>query len=422
MSNYPQSVQYLYSLGNEVKSIKLGLERMVTLLEELGNPERHCPWVHVAGTNGKGSTCAMIESGLRASGRRTGLFTSPHLVEPSERIRISGVPVSEADFAFAFDQVHEAAERLLADGRIDMHTTYFETVAAMAFVLFRQFDVETGVIEVGLGGRLDATNVIIPRVSVITSIDYDHQQWLGHDVRTIAAEKAGIMKRGVPVVIGPQAHAEVMDVLVGRANAVGAEVVRADDWNVSNLSLNANGCSFVVSHGGELDLDCNLAGRHQADNALTAAVALREIGIAREAIECGIRQARWPGRLERLCDSPETIADGAHNPAGARALAEYLRTFHAGRRISLIFAAMKDKAVEDVAPVLFPLAHELIFTAADTSRSRRPEALAAQFSQWPSKVAARLADALGMAANADLVIITGSLFLVGEARRMLAKE
>jgi len=202
--NYPDSVRFLYSLGNELKTAKFGLETITALLRALGNPQRACRFVHVAGTNGKGSTCAMIESALRAAGVRTGLYTSPHLEEPTERIRIAGTPVTPDQFAAAFDRVHEAAERLIASGAITHHPTYFETVTGMAFVVFERTAVETVVLEVGLGGRLDATNVVTPALSVITRVDFDHEEFLGRSIEAIASEKAGILKPGIPAVLAPQ--------------------------------------------------------------------------------------------------------------------------------------------------------------------------------------------------------------------------
>src|SRR5580698_2292278 len=195
--NYPDSVQFLYALGNEIKTAKFGLERIRALLDALDRPHDRLHFVHVAGTNGKGSVCAMLESALRAAGRRTGLFTSPHLAQPTERIRIDGLPVSAERFAAAFDRVHAAVETLLAEGTIDLHTTYFETVTAMALQLFAEERVEMVALEVGLGGRLDATNIVIPDLAVIAPIDFDHEAWLGKSLEAIAREKAGILKPGI---------------------------------------------------------------------------------------------------------------------------------------------------------------------------------------------------------------------------------
>jgi dihydrofolate synthase/folylpolyglutamate synthase len=196
--NYPDSVEFLYALGNEIKTAKFGLDRTRAVLEALGRPQDRVRLVHVAGTNGKGSTCAMIESGLRAAGRRTGLFTSPHLSQPTERVRIDGQPAGTEQFTDAFNRVHRAAEQLLAAGAIDFHTTYFETVTAMALLIFADERVDTAVMEVGMGGRLDATNVIAPQLCVITPVDFDHEAYLGKSLEAIAGEKAGILKPGVP--------------------------------------------------------------------------------------------------------------------------------------------------------------------------------------------------------------------------------
>ncbi len=243
---YPDSVRFLYSLGNEVKTAKYGLERITTLLDALGNPQRLPRIVHVAGTNGKGSTCAMIESGLRASGLRTGLFTSPHLVEPTERARIDGCPVSAVEFSAAFDRVHACAEQLLDSGSIDFHPTYFETVTAMAFVLFHEKRAETVVLEVGLGGRLDATNVVHPELCVVTPVDFDHEALLGKSLQAIAGEKAGILKPYVPAVLAAQ-RPEAQAMLDARAAELGIEVVRAEEsWRAQDVHLTARGAQFLA--------------------------------------------------------------------------------------------------------------------------------------------------------------------------------
>ncbi len=419
--NYAECVRFLYSLGNEVKAAKLGLDRIETLLEALGSPHRSGRFVHVAGTNGKGSTCAMIEAALREAGFRTGLYTSPHLAEPPERIRAGGEPVSRERFAEAFARVHAAAEKLLAAGAIEAHPTYFETVTAMGFLLFRDLGAEISVVEVGLGGRLDATNVIVPEVAVITPVDYDHEAFLGKSLESIAAEKAGILKPGVPAVFARQRR-EAAQVLEQRAAELGIDVERAGEWPVSDFEIDALGCRFTARRGRALRIECPLAGEHQAENALTAAAALVRLGIPDEAIERGIARTRWPGRLELVRRAPDVFLDGAHNPAGARALAAYIRRFHAGRRVVLIYGAMRDKAVEEVAGILAPVAGEIILTAPRQPRAVRPEAMRALVDHPSVRIAPSLAEALAVvdSAGADkAVFVTGSLFLVGEARALL---
>ncbi len=413
---YSEAVRFLYSLGNEVKAAKLGLDRMSVLLSELGNPHRAGSFIHVAGTNGKGSTSAMIEAGLRAAGHRTGLYTSPHLVEPTERIRIAGEPVTPEQFASAFDSVHAAAERLIAQGALEAHPTYFETVTAMAFLLFRDLGADTTVLEVGLGGRLDATNVVMPRLAVITAVDFDHEAFLGKSLESIASEKAGILKPGVPAVFAAQ-RPEVDETLRTAAHAVGISPVWACTWPVEQFVLTPTGCRFRTRH---LEVECPLAGEHQVANALTAAIALDLIGVSPN----GIRNARWPGRLEKVRSSPDIILDGAHNPAGARALARYIERFYAARRVWLVYGAMRDKAVEEMASILFPLAHEVIATVPAQARAVRPEVIRALADHQRVRIAPRLADALAIldeAAPGDVVFITGSLFLVGEARSLLVQ-
>jgi len=399
---YPDTVQFLYALGNEIKSAKLGLERITAVLEALGNPERSYRVVHVAGTNGKGSTCAMIDAGLRAANIRTGLFTSPHLIEPTERIQIDGIPVSRADFERAFNVVHETAESL----DLDCHPTYFETVTAMAFWLFREKGVETAVIEVGLGGRLDSTNVVHPVLTVITPIDFDHEAYLGHTIEAIAGEKAGILKPSIPAVFGRQ-RPEAAKVLEARAAELHVPVTHFEDFEIRDLIIDARGSRFS-------GIVCPLAGEHQVDNAVTAALALRALGVSTG----GIADACWPGRIEHVSPNPDIILDGAHNPAGARALAKYLERFYGSRRIWMIYAAMRDKAIDEVAGILFPLATELVLTAPDTPRALRPEAMAefAGRGHVEPDVEAAIAYARSHAAEEDVIVITGSLFLVGEAR------
>ncbi|SPE34235.1 bifunctional folylpolyglutamate synthase and dihydrofolate synthase (fragment) [Candidatus Sulfopaludibacter sp. SbA3] len=300
--NYPDSVHFLYALGNEIKTAKLGLERISQVLDALGRPQDRCRFVHVAGTNGKGSVCAMLESGLRARGLRTGLFTSPHLAGPTERIRIGGQPIPREQFAEAFDRVHACAEVMLAAGTIDLHPTYFETVTAMAMLVFADERTDMVVLEVGLGGRLDATNVVHPELCVITPVDFDHEAYLGRSLEAIAREKAGILKRGVPAVFARQ-RPEAASVLDARAAELGAAVSRTADWHVEDLELDARGSQFRLSPVG-LRIACPLAGEHQVENAVTAARALDAMRVPAAAIEAGIAGAEWPGRLERVSERP----------------------------------------------------------------------------------------------------------------------
>jgi dihydrofolate synthase/folylpolyglutamate synthase len=415
---YPDSVEYLYSLGNEVKSLKFGLEGITALLHALGDPHRSFRSIHIAGTNGKGSTCAMIESGLRAAGARTGLYTSPHLIEPTERIQIAGEPVNMDEFARAFGVVHEAAERLVRAGTLEHHTTYFETVTAMAFLLFRDAGVEIAVVETGLGGRLDATNVVTPEVSVITPIDFDHETFLGSSIESIAGEKAGILKPGVTAITAAQ-RPDALRVLSGRAREVDAPLIVVED--PESASIDELGSDIVIEG---LRVRCPLAGAHQVWNAATAVTTLLEIGVPEEPIQRGVAATSWPGRLELVSRAPDIVLDGAHNPAGARALADYIRTFHTSRPAWLVYGAMRDKSVQEITEVLFPLAKKVILTAPSQPRAVRPEALRETSDHADVEIASSVSAAIDRARSAPpeaVVFITGSLYLVGEARALLVK-
>jgi dihydrofolate synthase/folylpolyglutamate synthase len=419
--NYPDSVHFLYALGNEIQTAKFGLERIRAALDVLGRPQDRLRFIHVAGTNGKGSVCAMIESALRADGLRTGLFTSPHLAEPTERIRIAGRPVEAGQFADAFDRVHGVVEKLLEAGSIDLHTTYFETVTAMAMLIFAEEGVDRVVLEVGLGGRLDATNVVTPELCVITPVDFDHEAFLGKSLESIAREKAGILKAGVPAVFAEQ-RPEAACVLEDRAVALGITVARTTDWRTRDLVMDSRGSRFVLANGSQLQIQCSLAGEHQVRNAVTAAVALLQLGASHHAIQAGIAAAEWPGRLERVREHPEIVLDGAHNPAGARALAAYIDRFYAGRCVRLIYGAMRDKAIAEMSGILFPRAQQVVVTAPRQARAFSPEAML-EVSDHPNLTTApTIESALEQVRNAspaDVIFVTGSLFLVAEARAIL---
>lgn len=417
---FADTARFLYSLGPELKTVKWTLDRVQLLLAELGDPHRYpARFIHVAGTNGKGSTCAMMASALRVSGLRTGLYTSPHLIDPRERIQIDGEIIAEPAWCEAFEAVHAAAERLLARDRIDAHPSFFETVTAMAFVAFRDAQVEAVVLEVGLGGRLDATNVVDPEISVITPIDFDHEAFLGSSIESIAAEKAGILKPRRPAVFAAQ-RPEAFGVLERRALDLNVPVTLSSAWRVAGLSLEKFGSRFTLLADEEIPIVCPFAGEHQVENARTAVAALNIFGISAAAIAQGIENARWPGRLERVATNPDIILDGAHNPAGARALASYIRRFFANEPVRIVYGAMRDKAVDEVIGTLFPLASEVIVTAPNQPRALNPESLAAVSDHPALRVAPTFQDALRMSRdNPMTTFITGSLFLVGEARAVL---
>jgi dihydrofolate synthase/folylpolyglutamate synthase len=412
---YEECVRFLSSLGNELKTAKYDLDRVRALLDALDNPQHRGRFVHIAGTNGKGSTSAMIESGLRTAGFSTGLYTSPHLAEPTERIRVNGQPVSREEFAALFAEVHEVAEEMIAAGRLELHPTYFETVTAMAFKRFAA-GCDWTVLEVGLGGRLDATNVVMPQLCAITAVDFDHEAWLGRSLEAIAFEKAGILKPRVPAVISPQ-RAEAWPVIEERAKEVQAPLIPATSWQIDDLNLDRRGSRYLLSNGAErLSIVCPLAGEHQVENSRTAAIALRSIGVESRAVEQGIASVRWPGRLERVSESPEVILDGAHNPSGARALAAYIDRFYSGEPLTLIYGAMRDKAVEEVAGTLFPRFREVIVTAPRQPRALAPESFLELVDHRNIRMAPNLEAAVAQIRGTTF--ISGSLFLVAEARRI----
>jgi len=434
--NYESAVHYLLSLGRELAAptqpaaAKFNLENITALIERLGRPDRVYPIVHIAGTNGKGSTAAFLEAILRDAGFRTGLNTSPHLERINERIRIKGEEVSDEAFAETFTRVQEVVEELLAAGKLRVHPTYFECVTALAFEVFARERVEFAIVEVGLGGRLDATNIVRPQVSVITRIDFDHENFLGHSLREIAGEKAGIMKQSVPVVCAAQLP-EPRRVLSAKAEELHCRITdtgkafRVEKENVEE------GCARAVvrelATGETFLLAPRLLGRFQLQNALNAVAAtrlLQERGyrIPKESIEEGIASAEWPGRIEKLQSQPDVYLDGAHNPGAARELARFLGENLGGRRVFLIFGAMRDKALDEVTGMLFPRATEVIFTQPGTPRAVSARQLAEMAGHHAARYSViadaeeALESALAKARRDDAVFVTGSLYLVGQLR------
>ena len=434
--SYDESVRSLLALGRELAAPqqarvqKFGLENIAALAAALGNPHRAVPCVHIAGTNGKGSTAAILESILRATGLRTGLYTSPHLERINERIRLDGKPISDELFAEAWTRVHAAIESLMAGGKLASHPTYFECVTAMAFHVFREQRVGFAVYEVGLGGRLDSTNIVEPEVAIITPIDFDHENFLGHSIEEIASEKAGIIKDGATVVtsvVRPEARA----VMARKCTEMHARLVDIDEeWRVEYGPPAAGfyrAVAIATKSPMRITIAPSLPGRFQIRNALAAATGacvLRERGmrIADSTIERGIAGVQWPGRLERLSEKPAVYLDGTHNPAGARELVAFWQENFAGRRIVLVYGAMRDKAVDEIAGVLFPEAHHVILTELKHSRALSAELLAEVTADLAPRVTIvrdpgeALERAIDLAGADGAVFVTGSLYLAGDLR------
>jgi len=434
--NYDAAVRYLLTLGKELAAptqaatAKFDLENITVLTERLGRPDRSYPSAHIAGTNGKGSTAAFLESILRHAGFRTGLYTSPHLERINERIRVNGEEIGDESFAAIFRRLQALIEELLAARRLRAHPTYFECVTAMAFECFARERVEFGVFEVGLGGRLDATNILSPVATVITRIDFDHENFLGHSLKDIAGEKAGILKPEVPVILAEQ-RPEARDVILDRANELHCLVIEtARAFQIAQESSRDGffRARVVETASGEsFELAPSLPGRFQLQNSLGALAVARYLGsrgfrISTDDEAEGIANTAWPGRIEKLQSSPDVYLDGAHNPGAARELAQFLNQNFTGRKIWLIFGALRDKAVDEVAGQLFPHAREVIFTEPRTSRAISAPRLAEIASHHASSFTVissaeqALDQALAEATPSDAIFITGSLYLVGQLR------
>jgi dihydrofolate synthase/folylpolyglutamate synthase len=419
-------LSFLFRL--EQFGIKFGLESIETLLARLGHPERTFRSIHIAGTNGKGSVTAMVDTALGRAGYRSARYTSPHLVDLSERFVVAGRPVDAAAMRGAAGDVRVAIESLRAEGALQALPTFFEATTALAFELFRRAGVEIAAVEVGLGGRLDSTNVIHPVASAITSIDFDHQQYLGSTLAEIAAEKAGIIKPGVPVIVGdvgPEAWTVIERVAAER----GAELISARRGvDVAPLppeagSDNVFGLRTPVREYGTVKL--SLRGAHQAANALVAIRLLEtlethSLTIPPAAMIFGLEHVSWPGRLERrmLSGGRELILDAAHNPAGAAALSSYL-TGSGGTPPVLVFAAMRDKDIGGMLRTLLPAVSRLIVTRAANSRSADPDVLAAEAHTIVPGLAIDVIASPVAALDAawtmsSRVVVAGSIFLLGD--------
>jgi len=447
--SYEAAIARMFALGHELAqtpSHKFDLTHMRVLLEALEHPEKKFPALLIAGTNGKGSTAATLASVLQASGYKTGLYTSPHLVRINERIRINGAAIADNEFALIHDLVDRTAERLVTESELPWHPSFFEMLTAIAFEYFSRERIDIAVLEVGMGGRLDATNVVEPRLSVITDIALDHQKFLGDTLAEIAREKVGILRAKVPVVTLPQTP-EANDVIGNAILALDAKAVSAVPF-VPPVSPNSAQYLVPSTHektgyvsrypiqvvGKEITVETPLVGRHQLRNLALAIAAAEELSRARfpaitaATIETGIRETRWPGRFQVLsatADHPEIVFDVAHNPAGAWALRSTLSAAYEDRRLVFVFGAMRDKAVGEIAEILFPLADRVIATHVENPRA----ATAAEIREAAFRVAvdivdapdvpSALAQARAAAGTRGLVVVTGSIYIVGEAMRTL---
>ncbi len=437
MSAYQEVLAYLEHFTNaepqpdspQAMDAALNLERMRRLLAALGDPHLRYPVaMHVAGTKGKGSVSAICASVLQAAGYRVGLFTSPHLEDFCERIQVQGELISP-------DAVVALTERMRPVIETIPHLRTFELYTALACLYFAEQGVQAAVLEVGLGGRLDSTNVVMPAVSVITSLSFDHTMLLGHTLPEIAAEKGGIIKPGVPVVVAPQ-KPEALAVLRRLAAEHGAPLTLiGHDWQVRSLAHSLEGQRLEVrpSGGAAQQLDLALLGEHQAENGAVAYAALsilRDHGwaISPEALAEGFRQVWWPGRFEILQHSPTVVADGAHNEDSARRLMQAMHDYFPGRPVTLVFGALRHKEVEGMfSDLLGPAAEtvaRVILTEAETTRAwEAHELLALAQAASPRRpmqvvkpVARALQMALELSAPGDVILVTGSLRVVAEAR------
>src|SRR5208282_5975543 len=458
--SYETALAQMYALGHELAqtpSHKFDLAHIRVLLAALGHPENRFPTVLIAGTNGKGSTAATLGSILQASGMKTGLYTSPHLVRINERIRLNGTAIDDDDFALLHDVVDRTAERLVGEGDLPWHPSFFEMLTAMAFEYFARSRPDIVVLEVGMGGRLDTTNVVEPRLSIITDIALDHQKYLGETVAEIAREKAGIIRPGGIVVTLPQLP-EANNVIGNTILDVGARAVNAvpyvppvspssGRWPVANGQWQRYPLDVM---GTQILVESPLVGRHQLRNVALAIAAAEELHnqnienqgtaqITPETIARGIRETKWPGRFQVVPaarDNPEYVLDVAHNPAGAWALRSTLSVAYGdlgnGREITMVFGVMRDKAVQEITEILFPIAGRVILTHANNPRSASPD----EIRQAAARVTAgidieeaedvasaleRVREVAGpkTAGSSGLVVVTGSIYIVGEAMRML---
>jgi len=443
MLSYEEALNYIHGLNRF--GTKLGLHNITKLLELLGDPHKNIKIIHVAGTNGKGSTCAMIDSILRAAGYKVGLYTSPYLEVFNERMRVNGENISNDDLARLTEMVRQKAVYMMENNL--GAPTEFEVVTAIGFLYFKEQAVDFLVLEVGMGGRLDATNVATPLVSVITPISFDHQQYLGNTLRDISREKCGIIKPGVPVVSAPQED-EAMAVIEETCKERKCSLTKVINSSADRIPGTVSYRPIAGRVGGMTfdlytlqaeykELKIGLIGKHQLDNAATAvsAVELLSTGgikIPKDAIYKGLREARWPGRLEIMKERPTVLIDGAHNIAGVRTLKAALREYFHDKKKILVVGILEDKDYREMLKELVPVADTVICTAPDNPRAlsatRLAETVSDIFPKNQLKLYTRekIEDAVELASSLandeDMVVFAGSLYMIGHVRTLLKHQ
>jgi dihydrofolate synthase/folylpolyglutamate synthase len=425
--NYEQCLAYLDQIQN--LGIKFGLDNVRAVLSSLNNPQSQYPSIHVAGTNGKGSVCAMLSFILREHGLRPGLFTSPHLVTVRERIQIAGESISKEDFSRQLTLLREVIEELIASNVLLTPPTYFEMLSCLAFQHFAEKQADIAILEVGMGGRFDATNVVEPLVSVITTISPEHQQFLGESQSEIASEKAGIIKPGIPLACGVE-EKEAYKTIKKKAEELNAPFhpVFSKDRVLRKEKTDRNFRFEYRSGEEEYVFTPSLLGEHQGKNAAIAIAVARLLSkdwrpLEKSRVIRGIETAYWPGRLEVVSDNPRVLVDGAHNEEGAEALKKYVQEFISSPCV-LVFAVMRDKNIEKLSDILFPLAQKVICTRFRYFKAAVPEDIQKQAYRYQDRIVSQpdvekaVRTALRFAKPDGIVLVAGSLFLVGEVKKI----
>ncbi|MFQ6083311.1 MAG: bifunctional folylpolyglutamate synthase/dihydrofolate synthase [Candidatus Aminicenantia bacterium] len=428
--NYQEALLYLQSI--EKYGIKFGLDNVETILSEFDNPHTKFPSILVGGTNGKGSVCAMLAEVLKRHNYKVGLYTSPHLIEVRERIKINNTSIPPYQLARFLILIKKKIAQLLAEEKIDAHLTYFEVLTVCAFLYFFQKKVDIAVLEVGMGGRLDATNVVHPIVSIITNISKDHQDFLGNSLGKIAFEKAGIIKKNVPIVCGCK-KGIAYQIIKERAKEINApfyDLKNKKKYKIKKINHRYLVESCINNH--YYQFRPGLLGQHQVENAIIAISALELISqkwkkLDESKIIKGIEEVNWPGRLEIISAKPKILLDGAHNLEGIKAIKKFIKDFIPGP-ITLVFAIMKDKEIEKITQSIFPIAKNVILTKFPYYRAADPKKFKRLASQFEDKIIIEytplkaLEKAKQLSSPDETILVTGSLYLVGEIKKYLTQD